>query len=81
MRIISATIRPTYRCERERILMVLNHARSDLEDLTARPEHIEGSPPAEALWLLEDAINMLTPDEQDTTSDGMWSERSRRVPR
>jgi hypothetical protein len=60
----------TYRGERGRALALLLEAQGIIEALIERPDHIPGNPPEGALWYLPDAIGMLTPDDEDTTSNG-----------
>jgi hypothetical protein len=59
-----------YRSLRLRALAKVIEAHRLVEELIELPEHIDGSPPGEALHLLDGAIVMLSPDDEDTTSDG-----------
>jgi hypothetical protein len=49
----------------KRALALLIEARSILEDLVESGQVRKSSPPASTLWYLEDAIGMLTPDDNE----------------
>ena len=53
----------------ERALALLEEARSLLEGLVESGQVEEGSPPAETLFYLDNAIGMLEPDEEEV-ADG-----------
>jgi hypothetical protein len=54
--------------ECERALALLKEARGLLEGLVERGEVEKGSPPDATLWYLDDAIGMLTPEEDEATA-------------
>lgn len=65
-----ANLTITYRTEREQALAALKKAEGLVKRLVARPDHVPGSPPGEALGYMADAISMLRPDRYDTVSNG-----------
>jgi hypothetical protein len=67
---VTASGHPGYRKLREQALAMALETQRLLEQLVERPDHIEGSPPGEAFSLIEGVIAYLTPDDEDTTSNG-----------
>jgi hypothetical protein len=57
--------KPTRPPDCNRALALLEEARGLLVNLVENGQVEEGSPPAETLWYLNDAIGMLTPDEDE----------------
>jgi hypothetical protein len=56
--------------ECERALALLTQARSLLVNLVDSGQVEAGSPPAATLWYLDDAIGMLTPDDDEEVALG-----------
>jgi hypothetical protein len=56
---------------REHALILALQLQEVLKQLVERPDHIEGNPPEQALYEIEGVIAYLTPDDEDTTSNGV----------
>lgn len=61
---------PTRPPDCERALALMEEARDLLEGLWERGEISDGSPPAETVFYLDNAIGMLRPFEDDEVAHG-----------
>ena len=64
-KVVSIRREPTRPADCERALALLKEAQGLLVGLVERGEVEEGSPPDATLYYLDDAIGMLTPEEDE----------------